>query len=260
MRRRTLGISLTLIVILLAIAALAAFASVRISALAQDLQDASAASDRYVAALYDEPEAASRHLQTAIDELQSAQHGLDTWTLTALSQTPQLGDNVAAVRTVTDEMHTLLSDAGPVLSTAAEVVDFRAQKLRPLPESGTWFASIDDAGQAIDKATDVIRDAPAAIEAFDAAQQKIHDIDTAGLLPPVRDAIDELDTTLTEAAEELRPLLNVMRKLADSDLYRLLSGAIEGIGDAIGKIDLDSMFRELEEQLKKVRTPIGRGG
>lgn len=260
MRRTTLALSLTLAVILLAVTALGAFAYVRISSVAQHLQDASDAADDYVAALYDEPEAAPRHLQTALDELAAARTGMDTWTLTAVAQTPRIGDSVVAVRTVTDEMHTLLTEAGPVLATAAEVVDFREQKLRPMPDSGSWFDSIDDLGEAIDKATDVLDGAPAAIESFDAAQQTVHEIDTAGLLPPVRDAIDELDDTLTQAADELRPLLDVMRSLADSDLYRLLSEAVSGLGDALGDLDLEELFDDLDEQLKKIRTPVTRGG
>ncbi|WP_295690217.1 hypothetical protein [uncultured Brevibacterium sp.] len=226
-RARTRAVALVLAVVLLALIAFAALTTVRVNALIGHLEAASAAAEDYMMALAEDPAALPGHLDRARSELDQAEAELAEVPLAQLTAVPWLGRNLTATATAVDQMQVLTEEVAPVLSDAAVLLDFETLRLRdPGSTVGEWRTTIEDS-------VDVIRAAPGAIDRLGEVRTAISEIDTDGLLPAVRDAIEELELALDDAYGRVAPVRKTF-----SDLQ-------ERVQDGIENFDLLDLIRNL---------------
>lgn len=194
-----IGTAIVLVVVVLAAAAAVAVTLARIDTLVGHLETASAAAEDFATALTEDPESADEEIGRASDAMAAAQEELNAIPLAQIEALPRIGDNVTAVRTVLVELQRIAADSAPVLADAAEYVDLESGTPR-LPSGG--FGAWRD---AISGALDTARAVPDALDALDEARSAVAAIDTDGLLPQVREGIDEVRVALDDAYDRAEP-------------------------------------------------------
>jgi hypothetical protein len=205
----TRAVVLGLVVVLLALLAFAALTAARINALVGHLESASEASEDFVAALTEDPEGADAHVEAARSSLAAAETELQAIPLAQLESLPWLGRNVTVARTVIDEMQVVAAESAPVLADAAELIDFETLRPRsPGDSPAEWRATLEDA-------IDLVKAVPGAIDALGESRTAVSEIDTAGLLPPVRDAVEDVEAMLDEAYGKVAPVQKTFSDLRD---------------------------------------------
>ncbi len=198
-----------LVVVLLALLAFAALTAARINTLVSHLESASEASQDFVAALTEDPEGTGPHLAAARTSLDAAEAELQAIPLAQLESLPWLGRNVTAAGTVIDEMQAVAAGSAPVLADAAELIDFETLRPRSPGASPTeWRATLEDA-------IDLVEAVPGAIDTLGESRTAVAAIDTAGLLPPVRDAVEDVEAMLDEAYGKVAPVRKTFSDLRD---------------------------------------------
>lgn len=215
-RTRTRIIGFVLAVAFLAILAFAALTTVRVNALIDHLEAASGAAENYMLALTEDPAALDGHLDRARTELDAAEAELAEVPLAQLTHLPWLGRNLTATATAVDQMQILTDEVAPVLTDAAVLIDFEERTLRdPGSSVAEWRSTLEDS-------VEVIRAAPGAIDRLGEVRDAVSAIETEGLLPAVRDSIEELETSLDDAYGRVAPVRKTF-----SDLQEWVTEGIE---------------------------------
>lgn len=222
-RGRVVGaIAIVFIVVVLAIAAFAAMGFVRAKSVSDHAKAAGDALSQVVSDLQNDPQQAAGHLRTAQGEISAAQDELGKVPLPQMAFVPDVGRNIAASSALLDQISTVTYDSMPVFVSAAEVFDFSSGRLRQLgSDPSTWGAQLKKAGASI-------KDLPHAIDVLTHARDEVGRIDTAGLLPPVANAVKKASRSLDEGVKMVAPA-----KSAAGDL----AGAIDdgrSVLDALG--------------------------
>ena len=208
-RPRRAGAFIIIVVLLFLIAA-AALTAVQVQNLVRHTDAVSADAEQFVAAVMDDPDSAQQHLDATLGEIDAAQEALQQIPLPQLGAVPPLSQNYQAVDTMLGEVESLLTEAGPTLIQVADLVDFNSGELRDsLSSIGALAKKAQDIGQTIVAAPD-------AINKLEQARDAIGRIDRFGLLPPVRQSVDDTYTTLDDAFAKVSPIESKVEDIKES--------------------------------------------